>query len=53
MTRDDMWRIFKNTGSVEAYITFAQACVCSREKDDGKQHDKNNRNNIENKRHTK
>ena len=25
MTRDDAWKIFKNTGSVEAYITFSQS----------------------------
>lgn len=25
MTREDAWKIFKNTGSVEAYITFAQS----------------------------
>ena len=28
MTKEDYWRIFKNTGSVEAYITYAQSSVC-------------------------
>lgn len=25
MTNEQMWKIFKNTGSVEAYISYAQS----------------------------
>ena len=51
MTRDDMWKIFKNTGSIEAYITYSLACVYSGKNND--KYNENKRDNIKNKRHPK
>ncbi len=35
MTNEEMWKIFKNTGCIEAYISYAQSKVGS-ERENGK-----------------
>lgn len=50
MTKEDMWKIFKNTGSVEAYISYAQS-KSDAEKTDGA-NCQNKWNNSENNRYT-
>lgn len=43
MTTQDMWNIFKNTGSIEAYISYAQS-----KKDMGKTDGSNTENKGDN-----
>ena len=49
MTENEAWQIFKNTGSIEAYLTFS-SMKNSMDKTDGND-DKNKGNNTENDRH--
>ena len=49
MTREQMWQIFKNTGSVEAYIAYATTAVLEI---DNVGNDENKGNNTEDQRHT-
>lgn len=51
MTQDEAWKIFKNTGSIEAYITFAQSRN-SMEKNVDADNSKDERNNNQNKGYT-
>lgn len=50
MTQKEAWEIFKNTGSVEAYITFSQAKNCVENNAD---ESKDKRDNIENSRYAR
>ncbi len=48
MTNEQMWKIFKNTGSIEAYISYAQSKSNTENTLNGNNHqDKgdNNKNN--------
>ena len=40
MTREQMWQIFKNTGSIEAYISYATASAVSETGNVGNDKDK-------------
>ena len=51
MTNDQLWKIFKNTGSVEAYISYAQSKINSEKKINGENY-QNKGNDNKNNRYT-
>lgn len=50
MTREQFWQIFKNTGSIEAYISYATSSATSEKENVG--NDKDKWDNPENKGYT-
>jgi len=50
MTTNEMWQIFKNTGSIEAYISYAQSKTDTEITDGTNREDK--RDNSQNNRYT-
>ena len=50
MTREQFWQIFKNTGSIEAYISYATSPADSEKNNVG--NDKDKGDNTQNKGYT-